>query len=568
MGMSMYAILSTGAARVVIGVGVLAASALLLFIGQGLLGGGIFAPNWAESWQAAQRFLDGPMVMKGLLLSLWTGAGSSLLALWIAKQIVMSSQVSSGWIARLISPVLAVPHVAFAIGFSLLLWPGGWVARLLSPWLTGWSRVPDWVVIGDPLGLSLMIGLALREVPFLVVAALAAGRGLALQQSLAVGQSLGLSASESWHRLLWPRLWPRLRLPLVLVLAYGLTNVDMALVLGPTTPPTLAVQILNLFGDPDPIGFYQVPWSALVLTTMTGLAIGGILLLLQGQANRSRRASLHGPWGRWHGYWLAISRLLGALVGWLILLLMLFGFAATLLFAFSRRWRFPDALPEFSLATFYGLADGLLMALGGTLFIAFLATLVAMGMLVLVLESLANRGLRDWPTPWKVGLYLPLILPQILVVLAFYSGALMLGWGPDIFLILVGHSLFVFCFSGLLLGASWLRFDAGFHRQAQSLGLNPWSVLWSIKLPMLIGPFLFTVAMAMTVSFALYLPTVVLGGGRFDTLLTEGVHFASNVRRPQMALYALVQMVVSLLLLGLCLLLPRWLYRDRKGMQF
>ena len=46
-------------------------------------------------------------------------------------------------------------------------------------------------------------------------------------------------------------------------LAYGLTNVDMALVLGPTTPPTLAVQILNLFGDPDPIGFYQVPWSAL-----------------------------------------------------------------------------------------------------------------------------------------------------------------------------------------------------------------------------------------------------------------------------------------------------------------
>ena len=217
MGMSMYAILSTGAARVVIGVGVLAACALLLFIGQGLLGGGIFAPNWAESWQAAQRFLDGPMVMKGLLLSIWTGAGSSLLALWIAKQIVMSSQVSSGWIARLISPVLAVPHVAFAIGFSLLLWPGGWVARLLSPWLTGWSRVPDWVVIGDPLGLSLMIGLALREVPFLVVAALAAGRGLALQQSLAVGQSLGLSASESWHRLLWPRLWPRLRLPLVLV---------------------------------------------------------------------------------------------------------------------------------------------------------------------------------------------------------------------------------------------------------------------------------------------------------------------------------------------------------------
>ena len=567
MGMTLYAIFSTGAARIVIGMGVLLAGLLVLFVGQGLVGGGIFAPTWVESWQAAQRFLAGPTVTKGLLLSIWTGVGSSLLALWMTKQIVMACHVSSGWVARLIAPVLAVPHVAFAIGFSLLLWPGGWIARLLSPWLTGWSRVPDWVVIGDPLGLSLMVGIALREVPFLVVAALAAGRGLALQQTLAVGQSLGLNASESWHRLLWPRLWSRLRLPLVLVLAYGLTNVDMALVLGPTTPPTLAVQVLNLFGDPDPSGFYQVPWSALFLTATTGLAIGGTMLLLQAQVDWSRRASLKGRWGRWNGYGSAASRFLGLMGGWLIAMLMLFGFAATLLFAFSRRWRFPDSWPEFSLTTFHGLADGLSAALGGTLLFAVLATMFSMTLLVLALEFLANRGHRDWPLLWKAGLYLPLILPQILVVLALYSGALMLGWGAGGLLILLGHMVFVFCVSGLLIGSSWLRFDPGFLQQAQCLGLNPWSVLWSIKLPMLIGPFLFTLAMAMTVSFALYLPTLVLGGGRFDTLLTEGVHFASNVRRPQMALYALVQMILSFLLLGLCLTLPRWLYRDRKGMQ-
>ena len=112
------------------------------------------------------------------------------------------------------------------------------------------------------------------------------------------------------------------------------------------------------------------------------------------------------------------------------------------------------------------------MALGGTLFIAFVATLVGMGMLVLVLES--------WPiAAFVIGRPLEsrsLSAPDIATNTrgaGLYSGALMLGWGPDIFLILVGHSLFVFCFSGLLLGASWSRFDAGFHRQAQSLGLNP-----------------------------------------------------------------------------------------------
>jgi len=564
----MYAFLSISAVRIVIGLGLAMIGLLILFLGRGLVGGGIFAPDWTQSWQAAQQFFSEPMVIKGTLLTLWTGVGSSLLALWIAKQVIMTAQLSSSWVARLISPVLAVPHVAFAIGFSLLLWPGGWIARLLSPWLTGWDRVPDWIIIADPWGISLLVGLALREVPFLVIAALAAGRGLALQHTLHVGQSLGLSTFESWHRLVWPILWPRLRLPLVLVLAYGLTNVDMALVLGPTTPPTLAVQVLTLFGDSDPNGFYQVPWAALFLTLITAVAIGFVLILIQGEIAGGLQATIRGSWPRWRHQWALVNRTLGVMMAWLIVALLLFGFAATALFAFSRRWRFPDAMPEFSLVTVQRLADGLTMAFGSTVIMAVVATLVSLVLLVLVLEFLARHGHRDWPTPWKIGLYLPLILPQILVVLALYSGALTLGWGPDRWLTLSGHTLFVFCFSALLFAPSWLRFDDRVYRQAQSLGLSPLSVFWSIKLPMMLGPLLFTTAMAMTVSFALYLPTFVLGGGRIDTLLTEGVHFASNVRRPQMAVFALAQMALSLSVLGLCLALPRWLYRHRRGMQF
>ena len=47
-------------------------------------------------------------------------------------------------------------------------------------------------------------------------------------------------------------LYRQIRLPLYAVLAFALSVVDMALVLGPSAPPVLAVQLLRWFNDPDP----------------------------------------------------------------------------------------------------------------------------------------------------------------------------------------------------------------------------------------------------------------------------------------------------------------------------
>ena len=46
--------------------------------------------------------------------------------------------------------LLAVPHLASAIGTAFLLAPSGWLARLASPWLTGWERPPDLLTVNDP----------------------------------------------------------------------------------------------------------------------------------------------------------------------------------------------------------------------------------------------------------------------------------------------------------------------------------------------------------------------------------------------------------------------------------
>ena len=42
-----------------------------------------------------------------------------------------------GWVDDGFSPVLAMPHVGFAIALAALIAPSGWILRLLSPWFTG-----------------------------------------------------------------------------------------------------------------------------------------------------------------------------------------------------------------------------------------------------------------------------------------------------------------------------------------------------------------------------------------------------------------------------------------------
>ena len=68
---------------------------------------------------------------------------------------------------------------------------------------------------------------------------------------LRLARSLGYGPVQAWLKVVLPLVYPQIRLPVYAVLAYSLSVVDMAIVLGPTTPPTLAPLVLRWFHDPD-----------------------------------------------------------------------------------------------------------------------------------------------------------------------------------------------------------------------------------------------------------------------------------------------------------------------------
>ena len=140
------------------------------------------------------RLLDQPGLARSVLISLGSGLGGTVLALGAAILIAAAAgeRIVVGARGLLLPALLAVPHLASAVGTSFLLAPSGWIVRAFSPWLTAWQRPPDLATVNDPWGLALTFGLALREAPFLLLALAAARPQVATARILAVGANVRL----------------------------------------------------------------------------------------------------------------------------------------------------------------------------------------------------------------------------------------------------------------------------------------------------------------------------------------------------------------------------------------
>ncbi|MGO1627145.1 MAG: ABC transporter permease, partial [Halomonadaceae bacterium] len=194
-----------------------------------------------------------PGLWRSAALSLASGLATPAVALGAVVLFLAAGQRGrlARAVHRLISPLLAVPHAALGFGLAFLIAPSGLAMRLLSPWLTGAKQPPDALIVNDPLGLSLMAGLVLKEIPFLLLMSLAALYQLRPEKHVETARSLGYAPTLGWLKTVLPVLYPLIRLPVYAVIAYASANVDMALILGPRLPPTLAVSILEWFNDPD-----------------------------------------------------------------------------------------------------------------------------------------------------------------------------------------------------------------------------------------------------------------------------------------------------------------------------
>ncbi len=524
----------------------------------GTVGSAIAAALDLQAWRAMR---DDPQLPRALAMTLWTGLVATGVSIGLSAWLLSRSFPGPLWVrtVKALPAMLAVPHTAFAIGLAFLIAPSGWLLRALSPWATGFEAPPPWATTQDPWGLGLIAVLVAKEVPFLLWAAATqlqrADTAARWTRELDVARSMGYAPRTAWWRVLWPQLWPRLAGPMLAVLAYSLTVVDMALVIGPTSPPTLAVLAWQWLLDADAAINAQGAAASWVLGAVVAV-LAGVMWALRGALRRP---------GRWVSGKRGTSRtstsfLLSKIAvgypAWALTCLYLAVMLALAGGSVSGVWPFPRLWPEsLSLQGWQSV-----FASASTLWTT--AALAAASSVTALVWAVA--WLECAPAAWDARLrrliYLPLVLPSVLWVVGLHR--LCLAWGidarwPGLWLV---HSLAAAPYMLIALSPAYLGFDARYGQIAASLQKSRLTFLQRIKWPLLKASLWGALAVGFAVSVAQYLPTLFVGAGRFATVTTEAVTLASGAQRSLTAAYAWLQWLLPALVFAVA----AWLGRPRR----
>ena len=174
-------------------------------------------PHWLALFADPQL----PQALLATLVSTGLAAGGALI---IALLAILALWPGAGW-ARLSTRLpwlLAIPHVAFATSVLLVFAEGG----ILWQWLPFLSPQPD------RYGIGLGVTLAVKESAFLLWILSALLSEKQLSQQVIVLDSLGYSRLQCLNWLVLPAIGPALGKAMLAIVAWSLSVVDVAIVLG------------------------------------------------------------------------------------------------------------------------------------------------------------------------------------------------------------------------------------------------------------------------------------------------------------------------------------------------
>ncbi|MFM2589600.1 ABC transporter permease [Vibrio sp. TBV020] len=502
----------------------------------------------AAYWQV----FDWSGVATSIALTVFSSLTSTYLSCLFCFAILQSLWLNKHWrkVEALLSPLLAMPHVAFAIGFAFLFSPTGMIARLFAQsfGIELDTTQASWFV-NDPYALGLALALSFKEVPFLLLMSIPVLQQLKLDKTYQVSTALGYSPAQLWWKVVFPQWLSKMRFALFAVMAYGASVVDLSLILGPTNPPTFAVLVWQWFNDPD---LSLIPRAAAGAVLLFALASGLLLLIVAIEKGLTRQ---FGDWqfsGR-HGIHLpgktlfTLSASLAAIM-----------FPIMLIWSFAHRWRFPDLLPSrYSERFWQNEWTNIIPSISQSLWIALATAFIALFFGIIAHEYRIKHKLH---LPSYI-IALPMLIPQLSILFGLQVSTLYLSGDSYYLWVIWSHVFFAFPFVYLALNGPWQSYDQNYTRAALSLGKSPMYVFLKIKGRLLLPAILYAWAVGASVSLAQYLPTLMLGGGRIATITTEAVALSSGFDRRVTAIYAIWQAILPFVFFSSAIVLGRLLLR-------
>ena len=485
-------------------------------------------------------------ISKSIILSLFTGLVSTLLALFFSQVILLYlfKTRAYNYIKIIISPLIALPHITMAIGLIFLFSPSGLFFRLISPWLTGFDRPPNIFIMPDEYGLFLILGLILKEIPFFILVSLSALQEFSAKKIFDLGKSLQNSNFSSWCILIFPLIYKKIRFVIFIVIAFTASVVDMSLILAPSTPSTLAIRILQTYQSSDADSLFIASNLALIQLFII------IILLL---------------------FWMVLEKIVSyklsfiffmkilsfktffikkivVLTSVILFFLSILGIISSLIWGFSANWYFPNFFPKsFTLDVFTNFYNENKFIIFISIFISFIVSLISSLLTIIWVELIEILKIKKIYLEWII--FIPLFIPQISFLIGLQSFIILFDFDSYLLPLIIIQLFYVIPYSFIILAPSLREIKKEIIIVATSLGKNRLQRLLSIKIPIVMSSLLTSFAIGMLVSFSLYTPVYFFGGGRITTLTVEALNLALSGSRQDLGVATFFQIIIPILIL-------------------
>ena len=485
-------------------------------------------------------------ISKSIIMSLFTGLGSTLLALFFSQVIILYffKTRAYNYIKIIISPLIALPHITMAIGLIFLFSPSGLFFRLFSPWLTGFDRPPNFFIIPDEYGFFLILGLILKEIPFFILVSLSAIEQFSARQIFDLGKSLQNSNFSSWCILIFPLIYKKIRLVIFIVIAFTASVVDMSLILAPSTPSTLAIRILQIYQSSDIDSFFIASNLALIqLLIIIILLLSWMILEIIVEHKL---------------FFIFFMKILSFKIFFLknlifasaaiLFSLSVLGIFSSLLWGFSKNWYFPSFFPNsIDIDTFINFYNENKFIVFISIFISVVVSFLSSLLTIIWVELMDILKMKKLYLEWII--FIPLFIPQISFLIGLQSFIILFNFDSFLIPLIIIQLFYVIPYSFIILAPSLREIKKDIIRVAASLGKNRFQRLVQIKLPIIMSSFLTSFAIGMLVSFSLYIPVYFIGAGRVTTLTVEALNLALSGSRQDLGVATFFQIIIPILIL-------------------
>ena len=487
-----------------------------------------------------------PGIYKSIILSIFTGLVSTILALFFSQVILLylfKTKVYN-FIKIIISPLIALPHITMAIGLIFLLSPSGLLLRSVSPWLTGFDRPPNSYIFPDEYGFLLILGLMLKEIPFLILVSLSALREFSSTKFFDLGKSFQHSSFSTWFLLIFPIIYKKIRLVVFIIIAFSASVVDMSLLLAPSTPSTLSVRILQIFQSSDMDSFFVA--SNLSLFQLLIIIVLFMIWIILEKIIKLKYFYI---------FFIKITSFKSEILKFLILcfgisvfLLSFMGIICSILWGFSENWYFPNFFPNNlnidNFSSFYGDHKSLIFI---SIFIPLIVSLLSTFLTITWVELLDYLNIKKTQFEWII--FFPLFIPQISFLIGIQSFIIFFNYNSFLIPLIFVQLFYVIPYCFIILAPAIREVKSDYINIASSLGKNRIVRLFKIKIPLVLSSFMTSFAIGMIVSFAMYIPVYFIGAGRVTTLTVEALNLALSGSKQDLGIATFFQILFPTLLL-------------------